>query len=114
MENFNDYVKNANDRGDGGRSGNAGGGNGFGGMGGAGSGAQQGNLFRMVNDIARKFEGKDQNELLKAIFDEAKKNKKNGTLTNAEIDNFAAMLAPVLDDKKRKILDKIVADLKKI
>ena len=114
MENFNDYVKNANDRGDGGRSGNAGGGNGFGGMGGSESGAQQGNLFRMVNDIARKFEGKDQNELLKAIFDEAKKNKKNGTLTNAEIDNFAAMLAPVLDDKKRKILDKIVADLKKI
>ena len=70
MENFNDYVKNANDRGDGGRSGNAGGGNGFGGMGGSESGAQQGNLFRMVNDIARKFEGKDQNELLKAIFDE--------------------------------------------
>ncbi len=81
---------------------------------GAQNGASQGNLFRMVNDIARKFEGKDQNELLKAIFDEAKKNKKNGTLTNAEIDNFAAMLSPVLDDKKRKILDKIVSDLKKI
>ena len=120
MENFNDYVKNANNAtnaGKDGGAGRAGGGNGFGGTngsGGAGSGAQQGNLFRMVNDIARKFEGKDQNELLKAIFDEAKKNKKNGTLTNAEIDNFAAMLAPVLDDKKRKILDKIVADLKKI
>lgn len=102
MENFNDYAKNANNANNAGKDG------------GAGSGAQQGNLFRMVNDIARKFEGKDQNELLKAIFDEAKKNKKNGTLTNAEIDNFAAMLAPVLDDKKRKILDKIVADLKKI
>lgn len=128
MENFNDYAKNAknannaNNAGKGGGSGRAGG-NGFGSTNGAGgsgyagdsgSGVRQGNLFGMVNDIARKFEGKDQNELLKAIFDEAKKNKKNGTLTNAEIDNFAAMLAPVLDDKKRKILDKIVADLKKI
>ena len=111
MENFNDYVKNANNANNAGKDGGAGR---AGGMGGSESGAQQGNLFRMVNDIARKFEGKDQNELLKAIFDEAKKNKKNGTLTNAEIDNFAAMLAPVLDDKKRKILDKIVADLKKI
>lgn len=90
MENFNDYAKTAE------------------------SEKPRGNLFQMVNDIAKKFEGKDQNELLKAIFDEAKKNKRNGTLTNAEIDNFAAMLSPVLDDKKRKILDKIVADLKKI
>ena len=120
MENFNDYAKNAknannaNNGGTGGGAGRDGGGNGFGGADGAESGSRQGNLFKMVNDIARKFEGKDQNELLKAIFDEAKKNKKNGTLTNAEIDNFAAMLAPVLDDKKRKILDKIVADLKKI
>lgn len=111
MENFNDYAKNANNANNAGKDGGAGR---AGGMGGSESGAQQGNLFRMVNDIARKFEGKDQNELLKAIFDEAKKNKKNGTLTNAEIDNFAAMLSPVLDDKKRKILDKIVADLKKI
>ncbi len=73
-----------------------------------------GNLFGLVSEIAKKFDGKDQNELLKAVFDEAKKNKRNGTLTNDEIDNFAAMLSPVLDDKKRKILEKIVSDLKKI
>ena len=74
----------------------------------------KGNLFDMVSGIAKEFDGKDQNELLKAIFDEAKKGKQNGTLSNADIDNFAAMLSPVLDDKKRKILNKIVADLKRI
>lgn len=90
MESFNDYVNSEENQ------------------------KPQGNLFNMVNDFAKKFEGKDRNELLKAVFDEAKKNKKNGTLTNAEIDNFAATLSAVLDDKQKKILDKIVADLKKI
>lgn len=74
----------------------------------------KGNLFDLVSGIAKKFDGKDQNELLKAIFEEAKKGKQNGTLSNADIDNFAAMLSPVLDDKKCKILNKIVADLKRI
>ena len=31
-----------------------------------------------------------------------------------EIDRFAAVLSPVLDDKKRRILEKIVKDLKNI
>ena len=30
------------------------------------------------------------------------------------IDNFAAAIAPFLDDKKAKLLQKVVADLKKI
>lgn len=90
MESFNDYVKNEENQ------------------------KPSGNLFNMVNDFAKKFEGKDKNELLKAVFDEAKKNKRNGTLTNEEIDNFAATLSAVLDEKQKKILYKIVTDLKKI
>lgn len=92
MEDFNEYAK----------------------RGGEQTPAGGGNLFGLVNEIAKKFDGKDQNELLKAVYDEAKKGKRNGTLSNADIDNFAAMLSPVLDDKKRKLLEKIVADLKRI
>ncbi len=72
------------------------------------------NLFNLVNSLAGRFDGKSQNELIIAIYEEAKKGKMQGTLTNSDIDNFSAMLSPLLDDKKRKILHKIVAELKKI
>lgn len=68
----------------------------------------------LISSIASKFDGKSQNELLKAIYEQAKKGKENGTLTNGEIDNFVAMLTPVLDDKKRKILFKVAEEIKKI
>ncbi len=71
-------------------------------------------LLNLVTKLAQKYDGKSQNELLMAIYQEAKKGKQNGTLTNAQIDNFANMLSPFLDDKKRSMLKKIVAELKKI
>ncbi len=73
-----------------------------------------GNIFNLVNSLAGKFDGKSQNDLMKAIYEEAKKGKQNGTLKNSDIDNFASMLSPLLDDKKRKMLYKIVEELKKI
>ena len=72
------------------------------------------NLFNLINSVASNFNGKSQNELLMAIYKEAEKNKRAGTLTNKEIDAFSAMLSPMLDDKKRKILAKLVLELKKI
>ena len=72
------------------------------------------NVFNMVSSLAQKFDGKSQNELLMAIYNEAKRGKQNGTLTNSDIDNFAMMLSPMLDDKKKKLLSKVVNELKKI
>jgi len=72
------------------------------------------NLYNLVSSLAGRFDGKSQTELIKAIYDEAKKGKQNGTLTNAEIDNFVSMLSPLLDDKKKKMLLKIAQELKKI
>ena len=71
-------------------------------------------LFDLVARLSKQFDGKSQNDLMKAIYEEAKKGKQNGTLTNREIDNFANILWPLLDDKKRKILQKVVIELKKI
>lgn len=76
--------------------------------------AYDGNIFNLVNSLAKKFDGKSQNELLSAIYKEALKGKRNGTLTNDQIDKFASMLSPFLDDKKRGYLKKIVEELKKI
>lgn len=72
------------------------------------------NLFNLINSLAGKFDGKSQSDLIKAIYDEAKRGKQNGTLSNAEIDNFVEMLSPFLDEKKKKMLHKISNELKKI
>lgn len=74
----------------------------------------QQSIYDLVRSLAGKFDGKSQNELLSAIYREAEKGKRNGTLKNADIDNFAMAISPFLDDKKRKYLAKIVAELKKI
>ena len=87
MQDFNDYVNNQGNSGD---------------------------LFGIVNDLAKKFDGKGQGELLKAIYQKAKEGKQNGTLTNAEIEGFANMLSPMLDDKQKKTLKKVIEELKKI
>ena len=76
--------------------------------------ANAGGLFETVSRISKKFDGKSTDELLRAIYKEAETRKRAGTLTNAEIDGFVAMLSPALDAKKRKYLIKIAEDLKKI
>ncbi len=100
MQDFNDYVKNTGNSDMGGSSNN--------------SDNSQQNIMNLVMNLASKYDGKNTSELINAIYEQAKKGKANGTLTNADIDNFASMLAPMLDDKKRKMLYKIVGELKKI
>ena len=94
MQDFNDFIKNGN-----------GGEENF-------SGNQ--NVIDMVTKMAKQFDGKSQQDLIKSVFEEAKKRKKAGTLSNSEIDGFYNMLYPMLDDKQRKMLSKIVSDLKRI
>lgn len=96
MQDFNDYVKNsANNQSNGVNNG-------------------YDNVLKMVKGLAGKFDGKNQNDLMRAVYQEAKKGKQNGTLKNSDIDNFASMLAPMLDNNQRKMLFKIVEELKKI
>ena len=71
-------------------------------------------IINMVKSLAGKFDGKSTNDILSAIYKQAKKGKKEGTLSNEQIDNFALMLAPLLDDKQRSYLKKIAEELKKI
>ncbi|MBQ4098322.1 MAG: hypothetical protein IJC72_03340 [Clostridia bacterium] len=71
-------------------------------------------IFNLINSLSGKFDGKSQNELMRAVYEEAKRGKKNGTLKNSDIDNFVSMLSPILDDEKRKMLYKIANELKKI
>ena len=93
MQDFNDYVKEHGDN--------------------ENNGINK-NLYDLVASLSSRFDGKSQSELIRAIYEEAKKGKRNGTLSNSDIDNFVAMLSPLLDDKKRRMLNKIANELKQI
>lgn len=101
MRDFNDYI---NGRNNGNTSqGNNNGTNGF-----------SENTADFLKNIMGKFDGKSTGELYKAVIEEAKRRKTAGTLSNEEIDSFSAVLSPLLDEGKRKYLEKIVAELKNL
>lgn len=82
-----------------------------GGEGGAGS---TDDLLREAQAVAAQFDGKNEGELIRSIYQRAAQGKRAGTLTNAQIDAFCAQFAPMLDAGKRKKLMKLAAELKKM
>ncbi len=69
--------------------------------------------YDMLKSFASKYEGASKGDLISAIRKEAEKGKRNGTLKNSDIDNFASMLLPMLNPSQRQELKKIVEELKK-
>lgn len=68
----------------------------------------------MMTIMARAFGGKSEAQVFKTILAQAEEGKRNGTLTNADIDNFYNTVAPMLDGFRRKKLKEIIARLKAI
>ena len=68
----------------------------------------------MMAMIAKAFGGKSEAQVWRAILAQAEEGKRNGTLTNREIDNFYATVAPMLDGFKRRKLKEIIEKLKAI
>ncbi len=101
MKDFNSYVKNNRANSNGGNGGANG-----------GNGDNYGDVEDVLTSLARKYEGADEDELIAAIFAEAERGRKNGTLSDADIDNFARTVSPMLNDKQRKRLESIVRHLK--
>ena len=58
--------------------------------------------------------GKSEGQLLHTIIAEAERGKREGTLTNADLDNFYSALSPLLDGFKRKKLKEVIIKLKNI
>jgi len=64
--------------------------------------------------MANAYHGKSENDMLKEILARAEEGKRNGTLSNEQIDLFYNRFAPSLDAAKRKKLLKIVEQLKRM
>ncbi len=64
--------------------------------------------------VAGKYHGRSEGDMMKEIYARALEGKKNGTLTNEQIDAFYRQFAPMLDGAKRKKLARVIEQLKKI
>lgn len=64
--------------------------------------------------IAADYDGRSEGDMMKAIYARAVEGKRNGTLTNEQIDAFYRQFSPMLDGAKRRKLQKIVEQLKKM
>lgn len=64
--------------------------------------------------LAKAFNGKSEGQILQTILAQAEQGKRDGTLTNADLDNFYSAIAPMLDGFKRKKLKQIINKLKSI
>lgn len=69
---------------------------------------------KMAARMMGAFNGKSESDLMKAIYKEAEKNRKAGTLSDAELDNFYNTLSPMLDAQKRKKLAAVIKKLKQM
>ena len=66
----------------------------------------------ILTAFAKKYEGKSEKDLIAEILAVAKESRKKGTLSDAEIDRYVQMLAPMLGEEKRKKLFAVSKKLK--
>ncbi len=72
------------------------------------------NTVELAKILSRAMSGKSETQILHTIIAEAERGKREGTLTNADLDNFYSALAPMLDGMKRRKLGEVITRLKKI
>ena len=80
----------------------------------AGAGGAAGGNAELAALIAKAFAGKSEGQMLSAIISQAEQSKRDGTLTNTDLDNFYNVVSPMLDGFRRKKLQQIIARLKRI
>lgn len=66
----------------------------------------------ILKSFAKKYEGASEDEIISQIMIEAEKGRRNGTLSDSDIDRFRNMVYPMLNQKQREKLDKVVKKLK--
>ena len=70
------------------------------------------NTVELAKVLSKAMAGKSERQLLGTIIAEAERGKREGTLSNADLDNFYNALYPLLDGFKRKKLKEVITRLK--
>ena len=69
---------------------------------------------KLLSGFLKDYEGKSYNEILTEVISVATKKRSEGTLSDAELEGFRAMLKPMLSYSQQQELDKIIDKLKQI
>ena len=72
------------------------------------------NTVELAKILSKAMNGKSESQILHTIITEAERGKREGTLTNQDLDNFYNMVSPMVDGFKRKKLKEVVTRLKNI
>ena len=72
------------------------------------------NTVEMAKLITKAMNGKSTMQIMQTIIAEAERGKREGTLSNADLDNFYNALAPLLDGVKKRRLKQVIEKLKEI
>ena len=72
------------------------------------------NTVELAKVLPKAMAGKNEGQILHTIISEAERGKREGTLTNADLDNFYNALAPFVDGFKRRKLKEVIMRLKSI
>ncbi|MDE7167943.1 MAG: hypothetical protein K2O28_03740 [Clostridia bacterium] len=81
---------------------------------GNGNAATYNNTVELAKVLTKAMAGKNEGQILHTIISEAERGKREGTLTNADLDNFYNALAPFVDGFKRRKLKEVIVRLKSI
>ena len=65
-----------------------------------------------IKNLAKYYEGKGEEQLIKDIYNNVKAQKESGKLTNAQIEQFAKTVSPMLSPAQREKLNELVIQLK--
>ncbi len=76
--------------------------------------ARLNSTVEMAKIITKAMNGKSTAQIMQTIMSEAERGKRDGTLTNADLDNFYKALSPLLDGIKKRKLKDVIEKLKKI
>ena len=68
----------------------------------------------LAAQIAKAFYGKSQKDVWQTILAQAEQGKRDGTLTNEDLDNFYRTVYPLVDGVKRQKFNSIISKLKDI
>jgi len=80
----------------------------------AGNKSDVNSTVELAKALSKAMNGKSESQILRTILAEAERGKRDGTLTNADLDNFYNALYPLLDGFKRKKLKEVITRLKSI
>lgn len=70
------------------------------------------NQERFLKTFLKNYEGKNKSDIVAEIIKVAEKQRIEGNLGDADLDNFSDMLYPMLNSDQRKELTDIIARLK--